>query len=104
MAGEHGCGRPRVAVSRCLLGEPVRHNGNHSRARYLTDELAPFVDWVPICPEMEIGLGTPRESLRLVRSPGGPRPVGRGSGLEPPPRKTAPAGGASAELDVAGSR
>lgn len=68
-------GRPRLAVSSCLLGEPVRHNGNHSRSRFLTDTLGPFVDWVLICPEMEIGLGAPRESLRLERSADGPRLV-----------------------------
>ncbi|WP_346742699.1 DUF523 and DUF1722 domain-containing protein [Spongiactinospora sp. TRM90649] len=68
-----------MATSSCLLGEPVRHNGNHSRDRFLTDALTPFVDWVQICPEMEIGLGTPRESLRLERSPEGPRLMTRRS-------------------------
>jgi uncharacterized protein YbgA (DUF1722 family)/uncharacterized protein YbbK (DUF523 family) len=58
--------RPRLGVSSCLLGEPVRFNGGHSRSRFLTDELGPYVDWVPYCPEMEIGLGTPRETLRLT--------------------------------------
>jgi len=58
--------RPRVAVSSCLLGEPVRYNGGHSRSRFLTDTLGPHVDWVPVCPEMEIGLGAPRPTLRLV--------------------------------------
>ena len=58
--------RPRVGVSSCLLGEPVRFNGGHSRCRFLTDELGPYVDWVPYCPEMEIGLGAPRETLRLT--------------------------------------
>ena len=58
--------RPRVGVSSCLLGEPVRFNGGHSRYRFLTDELGPYVDWVPYCPEMEIGLGSPRETLRLT--------------------------------------
>jgi uncharacterized protein YbgA (DUF1722 family)/uncharacterized protein YbbK (DUF523 family) len=53
-------------VSSCLLGEQVRYNGGHSRSRFLTDELTRFVDWVPYCPEMEIGLGTPRETLRLT--------------------------------------
>ena len=64
---DRGAGtRPRVGVSSCLLGEPVRFNGGHSRCRFLTDELAPYVDWVPYCPEMEIGLGAPRETLRLT--------------------------------------
>ena len=58
--------RPRVGVSSCLLGEPVRFNGGHSRSRFLADELGPHVDWVPYCPEMEIGLGAPRETLRLT--------------------------------------
>jgi uncharacterized protein YbgA (DUF1722 family)/uncharacterized protein YbbK (DUF523 family) len=58
--------RPRVGVSSCLLGEPVRFNGGHSRSRFLTDELGQYVDWVPYCPEIEIGLGSPRETLRLT--------------------------------------
>src|SRR5580692_4609675 len=57
--------RPRVGVSSCLLGEEVRFNGGHKRYRFLTDELARYVDWVPYCPEVEIGLGTPREPIRL---------------------------------------
>jgi uncharacterized protein YbbK (DUF523 family) len=58
--------RPSVGVSSCLLGEEVRFNGGHKRYRFLTDELDPYVDWVPYCPEMEIGLGTPREAIRLT--------------------------------------
>jgi uncharacterized protein YbgA (DUF1722 family)/uncharacterized protein YbbK (DUF523 family) len=64
--GRDASARPRVGVSSCLLGEPVRFNGGHSRCRFLSDELDPYVDWVPYCPEMEIGLGTPRETLRLT--------------------------------------
>ena len=59
-------GRPRVGVSSCLLGQEGRFNGGHKRSRFLTDELGPYVDWVPYCPEMEIGLGTPREPIRLT--------------------------------------
>ena len=58
--------RPRVGVSSCLLGEEVRFNGGHKRYRFLTDDLGPHVDWVPFCPEVEIGLGTPREPIRLT--------------------------------------
>ena len=58
--------RPRVGVSSCLLGEEVRFNGGHKRYRFLTDELGRYVDWVPYCPEIEIGLGTPREPIRLT--------------------------------------
>jgi len=59
-------GRPRVGVSSCLLGEKVRFSGGHKRYRFLTDELGPYVDWVPYCPEVSIGLGTPREPIRLT--------------------------------------
>jgi len=58
--------RPRVGVSSCLLGEEVRFNGGHKRYRFLTDELGPHVDWAPYCPEVSIGLGTPREPIRLT--------------------------------------
>jgi uncharacterized protein YbgA (DUF1722 family)/uncharacterized protein YbbK (DUF523 family) len=58
--------RPQVGVSSCLLGEEVRFNGGHKRYRFLTDELGPHVDWVPFCPEVSIGLGTPREPIRLT--------------------------------------
>ena len=62
--------RPRVGVSSCLLGAEVRFNGGHKRSRFLTDELGPYVDWVPYCPEVEIGLGTPREPIRLTSAGG----------------------------------
>jgi uncharacterized protein YbgA (DUF1722 family)/uncharacterized protein YbbK (DUF523 family) len=55
-----------VGVSSCLLGEEVRFDGGHKRFRFLTDELGPYVDWVPYCPEIEIGLGTPREPIRVT--------------------------------------
>jgi uncharacterized protein YbgA (DUF1722 family)/uncharacterized protein YbbK (DUF523 family) len=64
-------GRPspiRIGISACLLGEEVRFDGGHKRDRFLTDVLGPHVTWVPVCPEVEMGLGTPRETLRLVRT------------------------------------
>jgi uncharacterized protein YbgA (DUF1722 family)/uncharacterized protein YbbK (DUF523 family) len=57
----------RIGVSACLLGEEVRFDGGHKRDDFLTAVLAPHVEFVPVCPEVEIGLGTPREPLRLVR-------------------------------------
>ena len=59
--------RIRVGISSCLLGEKVRFDGGHKREPFLTDTLAAHVEWVPICPEVEMGLGTPRETLRLIR-------------------------------------
>lgn len=57
----------RVGISSCLLGEAVRFDGGHKRDPFLTETFRAFVEWVPVCPEVECGLGTPRESMRLVR-------------------------------------
>jgi uncharacterized protein YbgA (DUF1722 family)/uncharacterized protein YbbK (DUF523 family) len=57
----------RVGVSSCLLGEEVRWDGGHKRARYLCDVLANHFDWVPVCPEVESGMGIPRPAVRLTR-------------------------------------
>jgi len=57
----------RVGISSCLLGESVRFDGGHKRDAFLADTFGRFVEWVPICPEVECGFGTPRESMRLVR-------------------------------------
>jgi len=56
----------RLGISACLLGEKVRYDGGHKLDHYLTETLGPFVDWVPVCPEVETGLGIPREPMRLV--------------------------------------
>jgi uncharacterized protein YbbK (DUF523 family) len=58
----------KIGVSSCLLVEQVRFDGGHKRSDFLVDTLGRFVEFVPICPEMEIGLGVQRETLRLVRS------------------------------------
>ena len=57
----------RIGISACLLGEEVRFDGGHKRDNFLVDVLGPFVEFVPVCPEFEAGLGVPRESLRLER-------------------------------------
>jgi uncharacterized protein YbgA (DUF1722 family)/uncharacterized protein YbbK (DUF523 family) len=57
----------RIGISACLLGEKVRFDGGHKRDPFLTGTFARYVEWVPVCPEAECGLGTPRESMRLVR-------------------------------------
>lgn len=59
--------RPRVGISACLAGERVRFNASSSRADWIEKRLAPLVELIPACPEMAMGLGTPREALRLVR-------------------------------------
>jgi len=63
-------GEIRIGVSSCLLGQNVRFDGGHKRDPFLMGSFGRFVTWVPVCPEVEIGLGTPRESIRLERRRG----------------------------------
>jgi uncharacterized protein YbbK (DUF523 family) len=63
--------RPRVGISRCLLGDTVRYDGTHKLAGDLIAALDPHVEWVPVCPEVEVGMGTPREPIQLVARPDG---------------------------------
>ncbi len=65
----------RLGVSACLLGERVRYDGGHKRDAFLADTLGPFVEWVSVCPEVEIGLPVPRPTLRLVGEAEAPRLV-----------------------------
>ena len=71
-----GNDRPRLGISSCLLGERVRFDGGHKHDRFLTDQLGPYVEWVPVCPELEVGMGVPREAVRLEGDPQAPRMVG----------------------------
>jgi uncharacterized protein YbgA (DUF1722 family)/uncharacterized protein YbbK (DUF523 family) len=69
-----GSDRPiRIGISSCLLGEQVRFDGGHKRDSFLADTFGRFVHWIPVCPEVECGLGAPRESMRLVRQEDGIR-------------------------------
>ncbi|HSE60591.1 MAG TPA: DUF523 and DUF1722 domain-containing protein [Nitrospiraceae bacterium] len=65
----------RIGISRCLLGDEVRFDGGHKRDPFLVEVLGRYVEWVPVCPEVEAGLGTPREAMRLVGEPEHPRLV-----------------------------
>ena len=58
-------GRVRIGVSSCLLGDAVRFDGGHKRDPFVADELAGLVEFVRVCPEVEIGLGVPRAKIRL---------------------------------------
>lgn len=55
---------PRVGVSACLLGRAVRWDGGHKRDDGVL-ELSRLVEYVPVCPEDEVGMGTPREPIKL---------------------------------------
>ncbi len=74
--------RPKLGISTCLLGENVRYDGGHKLDRYLRDVVGQFVDWVPVCPEVECGMPTPREALRLVDDPKNPRLVTSRTGID----------------------
>ena len=74
--------KPLVAVSACLVGENVRFNGGHARNRYVSDVLGRFCDFLPLCPEVGMGLAAPRETMRLVGDPAAPRLLGTASGTD----------------------
>ncbi|MDB4433416.1 DUF523 and DUF1722 domain-containing protein [bacterium] len=66
--------RPKIklGISACLLGEEVRYDGGHKLDRFLRDTLGGYVEFVPVCPEVEAGFNTPREPFRLVGDPDNP--------------------------------
>lgn len=64
-----------LGISSCLLGEKVRYDGGHKLDHFLTDTLGRYVEWVPVCPEVESGLPVPREAMHLVGDPESPRLV-----------------------------
>jgi uncharacterized protein YbgA (DUF1722 family)/uncharacterized protein YbbK (DUF523 family) len=74
--------KPKVGISACLLGQKVRYDGGHKRDSYLTEIFGRFVDWVPVCPEVEIGMAVPRESVRLVGTPERARMIAEKSGKD----------------------
>ena len=84
MAKNHSDEAPiiRLGISACLLGQPVRHDGGHKREAFLVDTLGAFVKWVPVCPEVEIGMGTPRETIRLEGNVDAPRLIATKSGVD----------------------
>lgn len=68
-------GRIRLGISRCLMGDRVRYDGMHKHDPFLTETLGRYVDYVPVCPEVEMGLPVPREAMRLTGDPSAPRLV-----------------------------
>ncbi len=72
----------KIGISSCLLGNEVRYDGGHKLDRFLRDTLGKFVEYVAVCPEVECGLGVPREAMRLVGDPLDPRLVTIKSGKD----------------------
>lgn len=77
-----GGGTIRLGISACLLGQKVRYDAGHKYDPYLVETLGRYVEWVPVCPEVESGLPVPREAMRLVGTPEAPRLVTRTSGID----------------------
>ena len=73
-------GRIEVGVSTCLLGQKVRFDGGHKHDRYITDILGEYFRFVPVCPELEVGMAVPREAVRLEGKADQPRMVGNKTG------------------------
>jgi uncharacterized protein YbgA (DUF1722 family)/uncharacterized protein YbbK (DUF523 family) len=63
----------KLGISSCILGENVRYDGGHKLDRFLTNTLGQYVEYVPVCPEVECGLPIPRESMHLEGDPESPR-------------------------------
>ena len=78
----------KIGVSSCLLGNKVRYDGSHKHDRYLTGTLSHYFTFVPVCPEVECGLPTPREAMRLTGNPEAPRLVTVRSGIDHTERMT----------------
>ena len=71
--------RIKLGVSACLLGENVRYDGDHRLDRFIRDTLGEYVNFVPVCPEVECGMPVPRETIQLERDPESPRLITIGS-------------------------
>jgi len=65
----------RLGISTCLLGQEVRYDGGHKLDRFLVNTLGKYVEWAPVCPEVETGLPVPREPMHLTGNPENPRLV-----------------------------
>ena len=74
--------RLKIGVSQCLLGEQVRYDGGHKANSYVLDLLRPHFELIPVCPEVESGMGVPREPVELVSDDGTLRMVGASSGVD----------------------
>jgi uncharacterized protein YbbK (DUF523 family) len=72
----------KLGVSSCLLGEKVRYDGGHKLDQHLKELLGRYVEWVPVCPEVEMGLTVPREPMRLVGDAVSSRLVTTSSGID----------------------
>lgn len=78
----------KIGVSACLLGQKVRYDGGHKLDRFIANTLGQYCAFVPVCPEVECGLGVPREAMRLVGDPANPRLLTIKTGIDHTERMT----------------
>lgn len=72
----------KIGVSACLIGQKVRYDGDHQQDRYILETLARYLELVPVCPEVEVGMDTPRETVQLEGKAAAPSMVAPGSGTD----------------------
>jgi uncharacterized protein YbgA (DUF1722 family)/uncharacterized protein YbbK (DUF523 family) len=89
----------RLGISSCLLGNKVRYDGGHKLDHFLSDALGKFAEWLPVCPEVEMGLDVPREAMRLVGRADNPKLITIKSGRDYTGRMLKWADERSAELE-----
>ena len=65
--GQINKGQINIGISSCVLGQEVRYNGGHKRSAFCVEQMSEYVQFVPVCPEVAIGLGVPRPTIRLER-------------------------------------
>ena len=75
-------GKVRIGISSCLFGRTVRYDGENRQDLDLLNSLEKYVEWVPVCPEVEFGLPVPREPMHLAGNPDAPRLVTRNTGID----------------------
>ncbi len=92
----------RLGISTCLLGEPVRYDGGHKLDRFLTETLGQYVDYIPVCPEVECGMPVPREAMHLEGDPDTPRLITIRTRIDKTDQMTAWAGRRVRELEQCG--
>ena len=72
----------RLGISTCLLGKKVRYDGQHKYDPFLVEILGAYVEYYPVCPEVESGLPIPREAMRLVGDPANPKLLTTNTGID----------------------
>lgn len=65
--------KPVIGIGACLVGKPVRYDGSHKRGSSILQAMAEVMELRPFCPEVAIGLGVPRETIRIVNTANGER-------------------------------